>query len=169
MAGTIVGNWKMVREKGAEEKIIGEVEEWRETEDDRYNMFYPGITPWRRQPGNWEKFQFLCGKRLKEGGLGWLLGLTVCAPAGFCLLAVYLGFAFSWTITWYTIELGLMGLLYFFRFCFPQMILYLPAWAILTWQGLEGKARLRLFPALFAAVFLSVGAGLEAFANPWFL
>lgn len=163
LAGTAVGNWETAGRAGTEET---------------YDVFegkggggklYPGITPWRRQAGDREKFGFLCWERLKEGGLGWLLGMTVYAPFGFCLMAVYMGFVFGWTITWYTIELGIMGLPRFFLSCFPQVLMYLPAWGILVWQGLEGKAKLRLIPSLLAASLLSIGAGLEAFINPLFL
>ena len=126
-------------------------------------------TPWRKQPGDKEKFAYLCGRRLKEGGLGWLFGLTVCAAFCFCLLAGYMGFTLGWIITVYTVEWGIMGLPSFFLSCFPQMLLYLPAWGLLLWQGLEGRAKIRPLLAVTAALLLCGGAGLEAFINPWFI
>lgn len=169
LAGTLVGNWETVKEKRAEKVWMLEYGETYHAESTDREGFYPEIAPWRKQPGDREKFIFLCKRRLKEGGLGWLLGLTVCAAVCFCVLAGYTGFLIGWTVVMYTMEWGIMGLPSFFLSCFPQMLLYLPAWGILLWQGLEGKAKVRPIPALLAAVLLSGGAGLEAFVNPLFL
>lgn len=168
LAGTLVGNWENERNSGPEERIEAQAGqgrgEWRDVK-----QLYLGALPWRKQPGNQEKFGYLCACRLKEGGLGWLFGLTVCAAFFFFLLAGYMGFGLGWMITAYTVELGIMGLPSFFLSCFPQILLYLPAWGILVWQGLEGKARIRPIPTLLAALLFCGGAGLEAFVNPLFI
>lgn len=168
LVGTLVGNWETVKEKRAEKTLVSENREYRKEQADMEGVF-PEIAPWRKQPGDREKFSFLCKRRLKEGGLGWLLGLTACAAACFCILAGYAGFLIGWTVVMYTMEWGIMGLPCFILSCFPQMLLYLPAWGILLWQGLEGKAKIRPVLAVTAALLLSGGAGLEAFVNPRFL
>lgn len=168
LAGTFVGNRENIKKPGPEGNTYAEAAkncgEWEELEQ----MLSKG-TPWRKQPGDREKFVYLCGRRLKEGGLGWLFGLTVCAAFCFCLLAGYMGFTLGWIITAYTVEWGIMGLPSFFLSCFPQMLLYLPAWGLLLWQGLEGKAKIRPLLAVTAGLLLCGGAGLEAFVNPWFI
>lgn len=164
LAGTFAGNWGTLKGKREEGTIVFE-----SGESPGEGTFYPAAAPWRKQPGNRDKFRFLCQRRLKEGGFGWLLGLTACAAFCFCLLAGYAGFLIGWMVTVYTMEWGIMGLPSFFLSCFPQMLLYLPAWGILLWQGLEGKAKIRPVPALLAALLLCGGAGLEAFVNPLFL
>ena len=168
LAGTLVGNRENVKRAGPEGTAYAEAAkkhgEWAELE----RMVLESTT-WRKQPGDKEKFAYLCGRRLKEGGLGWLFGLTVCAAFCFCLLAGYMGFTLGWIITVYTVEWGIMGLPSFFLSCFPQMLLYLPAWGLLLWQGLEGRAKIRPLLAVTAALLLCGGAGLEAFINPWFI
>lgn len=168
LSGTLVGNRESKRTAGSEEKMEAQDSqnpgEWTDME-----QVYLDALPWRKQPGNGEKFGYLCIRRLKEGGLGWLFGLTVCGAFFFCLLGGYMGFGLGWIITVYTIEQGIMGLPLFFLSCFPQMLLYLPAWGLLLWQGLEGKAKVRPVLALLTALLLCGGAGLEAFVNPRFL
>ena len=168
LAGTLVGNRENVKRAGPEGIAYAEAAENRGEWAELERMVLES-TPWRKQPGDKEKFAYLCGRRLKEGGLGWLFGLTVCAAFCFCLLAGYMGFTLGWIITVYTVEWGIMGLPSFFLSCFPQMLLYLPAWGLLLWQGLEGRAKIRPLLAVTAALLLCGGAGLEAFINPWFI
>lgn len=168
LAGTLVGNRENVKRAGPEGIAYAEAAKNRGEWADLERMVFKSA-PWRKQPGDKEKFAYLCGRRLKEGGLGWLFGLTVCAAFCFCLLAGYMGFILGWIITVYTVEWGMMGLPSFFLSCFPQMLLYLPAWGLLLWQGLEGKAKIRPLLAVTAALLLCGGAGLEAFVNPWFI
>lgn len=125
--------------------------------------------PWRRQAGDREKFWYICRQRLWEGAVGWLLGLTVCAVPCFWGIAGYMGFSMGWVIVCYTAGWGLLGLPRFFLSCFPQWLCYLPAWYLFIWLGFRQPVRIRLFPALLAFGLLCIGAGAEAFANPFFL
>lgn len=124
---------------------------------------------WRRQPGSWEKFSYLFRHRMSEGIMGWILGLTVCAAPAFCLLSLYAGFAMGWVITCCTLARGILGLPVFLLSCFPQMLFYLPVWGLLVWWGIGERRRIRVLPALLAAVILSAGAAAETFWNPFFL
>lgn len=125
--------------------------------------------PWRRQEGGRDKFWYICRQRLCEGAIGWLLGLTVCAVPCFWGLAGYMGFSVGWVIVCYTAGWGLLGLPRFFLSCFPQWLCYLPAWYLFIWLGFRQPVRVRPFPALLAFGLLCLGAGAEAFANPFFL
>lgn len=168
LAGTAAGNWGNAR--GEQAGTYRQADESREEMQGEWTAF--GGNPWRRAPGSMEKFLWLAKKRLGEGAFAWLLGVTVCSVPCFLVLAVYLGIVFGWMISWYTAELGLLGLPCFWLSCFPQALCYIPAWFLFTWQGLEGKSRIHLVPSFLAALFLCAGAALEAYANPvvwqWF-
>lgn len=125
--------------------------------------------PWRREAGSREKFLYLSGRRLREGGLLWLVGLTICAAPCFCALAGYAGFSVSWIITCYTFRLGVLGLPGFLASCFPQWLFYGPAWYVFTYLGLIRPAKVRIIPALLAFALLLFGAAAEAFVNPGIL
>ena len=125
--------------------------------------------PWRQQAGDVDKFLYILRQRLCEGAVGWLLGLTVCAAPCFWGMAGYMGFSVGWVIARYTAGWGLLGLPRFFLSCFPQWLFYLPAWGLFIWLGSKRPVRVRLFPALLAFGLLFLGAGAEAFANPFFL
>ncbi len=167
--GTLVGNLGMhpglpsVEGMGMEEM---ERLEKRQEFFQEFGRLAARNQPWRLASGSREKFLYLCGHRLKEGGLLWLLGLTVCAVPCFCVLAVYAGFSLSWIITCYTSQLGLMGLPGFFASCLPQWLLYGPAWYLFVYLGLEHPAKIRMLPTVLALTFLVFGAGAEAFVNP---
>lgn len=122
--------------------------------------------PWRQQAGNPDKLLFISGHRLGEGLAAWLLGLTVCSRPCFWILAVYMGFSVSWIISCYTVELGFLGLPAFLASCFPQWILYGPAWYLMTWMGLKQPKRIRIFPAFLAVILFILGAAAETYGNP---
>ena len=132
------------------------------------NVAVPNST-WRLQPGSMEKFLYIGKQRMGEGLAIWLFSLTVCAVPIFWILAVYLGFSLGWVVVCYTAKLGLLGLAGFFLSCFPQWLLYLPAWYLFIWQGLNPPARLRVVPSLLALGLFCLGAGVEAYWNPIFL
>lgn len=134
----------------------------------------PGSWPmsrsiWRQEPGNGEKLIYLLQRRLGEGAVGWILGLTVCAVPAFGLLALYGGFSMGWVITCCTLQNGILGLPVFLLSCFPQFLFYVPVWCLLVWWGLTEPRRVRVLPALAAAGMLGLGAAAEAFWNPFFL
>ncbi len=169
LAGTLTGNLGMhpglLSAEGVGLEEMERLEKRKEFFQEFGNLVVQN-QPWRLSAGNWEKFLYLCGHRLKEGGLLWLLGLTVCALPCFCALAGYAGFSMSWIITCYTAQLGLLGLPGFFASCLPQWLLYGPAWYLFLHLGLERPARLRMLPALLALTLMVLGAGAEAFMNP---
>lgn len=167
IAGTAAGNWNTI------EKRWNFTDNQETQENSEFRFADIGIwiegSPWRRQPGTKEKFFYLCQKRLKEGGLGWLVGMTVCAGFCFCLIMGYIGFLIGWIVSVYTVELGILGLPCFFLSCFPQLLFYLPAWGILIWRAIEGEGKIDLSSSFFAVLLFCIGAGLEAFVNPFFL
>lgn len=166
-AGTAAGNWETIEKRWNFTKNQ-EIQESSEHIFADMGIWIEGSS-WRRQPGTKEKFFYLCRKRLSEGSLGWLVGMTVCAKFCFCLGLSYAGFLIGLIVSVYTVELGILGLPWFFLSCFPQMICYLPAWGILIWRAMEGEGKVHLPSSLFAALLFCAGAGLEAFANPFFL
>lgn len=166
-AGTVAGNWMYGRNwlpfspEGPNSRTTGLEEGWI--------SWGVGQSAWRQMPGNGEKFFYLLRRRLGEGMLGWILGLTVCAVPAFCVLALYGGFSMGWVITMCTLENGMFGLPVFLLSCFPQFLFYIPVWSLFAWWGLSGNRRLRVLPTFLAAGFLGLGAAAEAFWNPFFL
>lgn len=98
-----------------------------------------------------------------------LVELTPIAPALLMALAGYLGFSNAVMICALTMEAGIMGIVRYLVMVFPQCLLYVPVlYLLFLWiPRNNGEVRPALAVVLILAVFL--GAGVEAYLNPWMI
>lgn len=114
-------------------------------------------------------FFYICRQRLIEGGLAWLISLTVFAAPCFCLMAAGCGFSMGMILAVTTCQKGIMGLPYYLATMLPQYLFYVPVWCILAmWAG-DKRGKVRIFAFMGLVLLLLAGACSEAFLNPLLL
>lgn len=141
-------------------------------------------TMWANGMGNsdWQEWAALYGRtngedqyvrlflgRAAQAGFVWLLGMSLAAVPGFCLLALGTGFSMAFILSCMTVQNGLMGLPLFLASLFPHFLFYIPVGAILTSWGLWSAPRPRIAGFCVLLLIIAAGAGAEAFVNPWIM
>ncbi len=117
-------------------------------------------------PGGMTSWFGLLGKRCLFAGALWLLGMSLPAIPGTLCVIGWLGFSMSFLISSYTIRCGLGGLPVFLASVFPQILFYLPVWAVLITWALCGQQRLHLAGFAVLLVLTALGALTETALNP---
>lgn len=108
-------------------------------------------------------------QRMVELLIAWLIGLTIYKTLCYSLLAGGFGLSLGVILSVMTALKGILGLPIFLLTVFPQMLFYLPAWALLILWGVGKYGRLRSFSFIFLLFLLAAGSGCEAWLNPYFL
>jgi hypothetical protein len=108
-------------------------------------------------------------ERAAQAGFAWLLGMSLAAVPGFCILAFGAGFSMAFVLSCMTVQNGLMGLPLFLASLFPHFLFYIPVGAILTFWGLEKAPRPRVAGFCVLLAIIAAGAGAETFLNPWIM
>lgn len=127
--------------------------------------FFAGNQP----PPSLEQLADLVLKRGLGIGVLWLMGMSLFAVPGFCLVAACAGFCLAFLVSAMTVQAGISGILLFSLSVFPQMLFYLPVFSVLyIWGMSEGR---RIHGAGFAILMIltAAGAASELWLNPWFL
>lgn len=120
-------------------------------------------------PPSMEQLAELILKRGLLMGILWLLGMSLFAIPGFCLAAVYAGFSLAFLISSMTVQAGVMGVFLFLLSVFPQMVFYLPVFAVLYIWGMAAGSKIHGGGFAVLLLLTAAGAASELWLNPWFM
>lgn len=116
-----------------------------------------------------ELFLYVCRQRVIQTLFAWLVGLTVFSVPCFCVLAAGCGMSVGVVLAITTCQRGLAGLLWYLMTLFPHYLIYVPVWCVLaSWAG-NKTGKIRLLPLCALLLLVLIGAGMEAFLNPYAL
>lgn len=102
-------------------------------------------------------------------GILWLLGMSLFAVPGFCLVSAYAGFSMAFLISSMTVQAGVMGIVLFLLSVFPQVIFYLPVLSVLYIWGMSSGNKIHGAGFCILLLLTAAGAASELWLNPLFL
>lgn len=128
-------------------------------------------------------FLYILGKRMKWIFLLWLAGFTVAGLPCAVVYVMWMGFSAGTLFGIAVLKLGLEGLLFSGVALFPQILIYVPAWAFflngiyLRTDGNKQENRTsmtnstaRYFLLIVGmCLFMAFGILVESSLNPWFV
>lgn len=115
----------------------------------------------------WGLFLEVLKRRMGQLLLGFLFAMTQASPLLFLAASGYLGFSAAVTVCTLTMAGGLMGLVRFLAFVFPQGIFYGAVFYVLAWWMQTREKRLTVPAGVSLAAATILGAAAESFVNPW--
>lgn len=127
-----------------------------------------------------ELFGYVFIKRIKAFSLLWLLGMTAIGVIAMCAAILWVGFSAGIFLTAAVIKYGVTGIIISLAGAFPQMLVYLAVVTLFADKiiclicdkkinGGKNTAIKYLLYFIIGALFVTGGAILETFVNPFIL
>lgn len=117
----------------------------------------------------WHLFLYILRQRMIQAGLAVLVGITLWAAAGYCMIAFGVGFVQAVVISMFSMQKGYLGLFYYLVTVLPQGLCYLAVWIVLTEGVQEGLTSMKLRFWAVVIILVVTGSALECWMNPGFL